>query len=68
MITEIILVIFAILYYLFSIFVFATCIQEESEDTDSIYSILEYLAIVVFISPIIVPIIFGIKIGESIKN
>ena len=67
MVTEIILVIFAILYYLFSVFFFATIVQ----DVNKKYTILQILGMVVYtmiISPIATPIMLGIKVGEWIKN
>lgn len=67
MITEIILMIFAIAYYLFSVFLFATIIQ----DVDKTYTIAQVVGmsvITVVVSPIAVPIILGIEIGECIKD
>ncbi len=70
MVTEIILVIFAIVYYLFSVFLVATLIQDANND--SIWDIIKYLIIIISVSPILTPILFGIvigiKIGESIKE
>lgn len=62
MVTEIILVIFAILYYLFSVFLSVTTI-----DTDEINNFGLFLRIFV-LSPIATPIMLGIEIGEWIKN
>ena len=67
MITEIILIIFAIFYYLFSVFLFATIVQ----DINKKYTTLQILGMVVdtmIIAPIAVPIILGIKLGKWIKN
>lgn len=61
MITEIILIIFAILYYIFSIFLFVTTI-----DTDKA-SFGLFLKMLV-LSPIATPIILGIELGNWIKN
>ena len=66
MITEIILVLFAILYYLFSVFVFGTYVQDV-KDTSFIGNIGRFIDTII-ISPIVTPIILGIKLGEWIKN
>jgi len=67
MITEIILVLFAIIYYLFSVFSFATIIQ----DTNKRHTGLQILGMVLMsmtLAPIAIPIILGIEIGEWIKD
>ena len=67
MTTEIILIIFAYVYYVFSVFLFATIIQ----DINKKHTILQILGMVVetmILSPIAVPIILGIEIGEYIKE
>ena len=67
MITEIILIIFAIAYYVFSVFLFATIIQ----DVNKKYTTLQILGMAVetmILSPIAIPIILGIELGEWIKN
>ena len=67
MITEIILNIFAITYYLFSIVLFATYIQDVNK-TDTIAKVIAMSIITMVISPIAVPIILGIELGKWIKN
>jgi len=67
MITEIILVIFAILYYLFSVFLFATIVQDVNK-IHTEFQILGMLVEIMILSPIAVPIILGIKLGEWLKN
>jgi len=67
MITEIILVIFAILYYLFSMFLFATIVQDVNK-IHTEFQILGMLVEIMILSPIAVPIILGIKLGEWLKN
>ncbi len=66
MITEIILVIFAILYYLFSVAMFGAYVQDV-EDT-SFTSNIGKLIITIIFSPVATPIILGIEIGEWLKN
>ena len=66
MITEIILVIFAILYYMFSVFFIATVVQDVNNH--SIWYIIECLILTVLLSPIATPIILGIKLGEWVEN
>ena len=67
MITEIILAIFAIVYYLFSIFMFATYMIDK-EKVHTAFQILGILVATITISPIAVPIILGIVLGEAIKD
>ena len=67
MVTEIILVIFAILYYLFSMFLFATIIQDVNKNHTE-FQILGMIVEIMILSPIAVPIILGIKLGKWIKN
>lgn len=65
MIIEIILEIFVIAYYLFSVFLYAAIVRDKK------YTILQMLGIVIetiILSPFAVPIILGIKLGEWIKN
>lgn len=67
MITEIIFIVFAIVYYLFSVFFIATIV----EDTNKKYNFLQIIVMVLstmLIAVVITPIILGIKIGEVIKN
>lgn len=67
MITEIILMLFAYIYYVFSVFFIATIIQ----DVNKKYTILRILGMVIeiiIISPFVTPIILGIKLGEWIEN
>lgn len=66
MITEIILIIFAIAYYLFSVFLVATLIQDVNNH--SIRYIIKCLILTIIVSSIATPIILGIEIGESIKE
>ena len=66
MITEIILVIFAIVYYLFSLFFVATIMQDKNGN-----GILCLVFIICFsprVTPIILGVGIGIKIDESIKE
>lgn len=65
MITEIILIIFAIAYYLFSAFFVATLIEEPEA---SIKKCIAYLIFITFCSFIAAPIIFGIELGIAIKE
>lgn len=67
MITEIILIIFAITYYVFSIALFATYIQDVNK-TYTITKVIGMSIIIMVISPIAVPIILGITLGEAIKD
>ena len=67
MVTEIILVIFAILYYLFSMFLFATIIQDVNKNHTE-FQILGMIVEIMILSPIAVPIILGIKLGKWIKT
>lgn len=67
MVTEIILIIFAILYYLFSMFLFATIIQDVNKKHTA-FQIFGMLIETMILSPIATPIILGIKLGEWIKN
>lgn len=67
MITEIILIIFVIIYYVFSIALFATYIQDVNK-TYTITKVIGMLIIIMVISPIAVPIILGITLGEAIKD
>ena len=67
MVTEIILVLFAIVYYLFSVFFVATIVQ----DTTKKYNFLQIIVMVLstmLIAVIITPIILAIKIGEAINE
>lgn len=67
MITETILILFAIVYYLFSVFFMATIVQ----DTNEKYTFLQIIGIlfqIMLIAFIVTPIILGIKLGEVIKN
>ena len=67
MITEIILMIFATCYYMFSVFLMATLIQ----DTNKRYTGLQLLGMVVLTiltAPTAIPIILGIEIGQAIKQ
>ena len=66
MITEIILVLFAILYYLFSVAMFGAYIQKP--ENISFVDALGRLTITILFSPIATPIMLGIEIGEWIKN
>lgn len=66
MITEIILVIFAILYYLFSVFFIATIIQD-IKGNDTLLT-TAYFLFTIYLSPIAVPIVLGIELGKLIKN
>lgn len=66
MITEIILVIFAIVYYLFSVAMFGAYIQET--ENISFVDALGRLTVTILFSPIAVPVILGIKLGDWIKN
>lgn len=61
MITEIILVIFAIVYYLFSLFLFTTIIDANKAS-------FGLFLIMLVLSPIAAPIMLGIELGEWIKN
>lgn len=65
MITEIILVIFAIAYYLFSTFFVATLIEEPEA---SIKKHIAQLIFIIFCSFIAAPIIFGIELGIAIRE
>ena len=67
MITEIILTVFAIVYYLFSVFLFATVIQDTNKRCIGL-QILGMVLMTLVIAPIATPIILGIEIGECIKN
>lgn len=67
MITEIILVTFAILYYLFSMYLFATVIQDTNKRHTG-FQILGVILMTLVIAPIATPIILGIELGEWIKN
>ena len=67
MITEIILIVFAIAYYVFSVFLFATLIQDVKK-RHTAFQILGMLVVTMILSPIAVPIILGIEIGEAIKD
>ena len=67
MITEIILIIFAILYYLFSMFLFATIVQDVNKKHTAL-QILGMVVKTVILSPIATPIMLGIELGEWIKN
>lgn len=67
MITEIILIVFAIAYYLFSIFMFVTYMIDERK-RHTAFQIFSLLVGAMTISPIAVPIILGIEIGEAIKD
>jgi len=67
MVTEIILVIFAILYYLFSVFFCATLIQEKYRTFTWVGAIVAVI-ITMAISPIVTPVILGIELGEWISN
>lgn len=67
MIIEIILIIFAILYYWFSLFVFGIYVQDVKK-RHAILQILGMLVIIMIISPLATPIILGIKLGYWIKN
>ena len=65
MITEIILIIFAIIYYVFSTFFFAVYIADEKYSDPMAWG----LAIVtMFIAPVIVPVILGAKLGELLNK
>lgn len=67
MITEIILRLFAIVYYLFSVFFIATIVQEKTKK----YNFLQIIVMVfstMLIAVIITPIILAIKIGEAISE
>lgn len=67
MIIEAILVIFAIVYYLFSVFFIATIVQ----DTNKKYTFLQIMGMILcimLIATIITPIVLSIKVGEWIKN
>ena len=66
MVTEIILIIFAIIYYLFSVFFIATALLDINDY--SIWGAITTFLIAIMIAPIIVPIILGIGLGEWIKN
>ena len=66
MIAEIILIIFAIVYYLFSTFLISTYIQETDKKEDSITILGNVL--MCCLSPFVVPIILGIKMGQCIKD
>ena len=65
MITEIILIIFAIIYYLFSVFFVATLIEEPK---DSIKKFIVHFIFIIFCSPIATPIMFGIELGIAIRE
>lgn len=65
MIIEIILVIFAIAYYLFSAFFVAILIEEPEA---SIKKCIAQIIFVIFCSPIAMPIILGIELGIAIKE
>ena len=67
MITESILIVFAIVYYVFSVFLFATIIQDVNKK-HTIPQILGMVVEIMILSPIAVPIILGIKIGEATKE
>lgn len=67
MITEIILIIFAIAYYLFSVFFIATIIQ----DTNKKYNFLQITGMILCIMLIAIvatPIVLSIELGEWIKD
>ena len=67
MITEIILIIFAILYYLFSIFLFTTITIDTDKINNQFQSFGLFLEVLI-LSPIATPIILGIELGDWIKN
>ena len=58
--------IFAIVYYLFSVFFIATAIQDINNH--SILYAIENFIIAILISPIATPIILGIELGEWVKT
>lgn len=62
MVTEIILVIFAILYYLFSVAMFGAYIQEPKNM--SFIDTFGRLIVTIIFSPIATPLILGIEFGE----
>ena len=67
MITESILIVFAIVYYLFSVFFVATIVQ----DINKKYNFLQIMGMVLctmLIAIVVTPIILAIKIGEAIKD
>lgn len=65
MITEIILIIFAIVYYLFSTIFFASYISNDDYNP-FIPIILSVVTMVV--APIATPVILGFKLGKIIKD
>lgn len=66
MITDIILIFFAICYYLFSVFAFMALVPKEEEES----SIVTFGKVILCttIAPIAMPMFLGIKIGYSYKK
>ena len=66
MITEIILIIFVITYYLFSVAMFGAYIQDL--ENMNFVDTFGRLIVTILFSPIATPVILGIELGEWIKN
>ena len=64
--TEIILFLFAFIYYIFSVFASITYVQENKKYT--VWSSFCISISVMIIAPIAVPVFFGIIVGEYFKN
>lgn len=67
MITEIVLILFALCYYLFCVFLFATYIQDTNKKY-GYWQIAKMCTITIIIAPIALPILFGIAIGQALKD
>ena len=67
MITEIILIIFAIAYYLFSTFMLATLIQDINKKYTSL-QLLGMILLTLLVAPIVTPIVLGIELGVDIRE
>lgn len=67
MITEIILIIFAIVYYLFSVTFLVAYMQVISGKCFP-FEVFCLIFEAIFIAPIVVPVILGIELGEWLKN
>lgn len=67
MITEIILEIFVITYYLFSVFLYAAIVRDVNKKYTHFQAFCLALEIII-IAPGAVPIMLGIKLGEWIRN
>ena len=67
MITESILLVFAIVYYLFSVFFVATIVQDTNEKYNFL-QIMGKILCIMLLAIVVTPIILAIEIGDWIIN